>query len=188
MKTKFLLSTVLVLTLMLGACAPKAAPTRQVEIPTARPAATKPAATPTKIPEASPTAQPTTAPTKESASALTPEPALINDISVEDQTVQSDIVLITMVDAMQPGWVAIFTDENDQPGTLLGYVAVPAGASNDVKVTIDGAKASSKMIAMLLVDAGTLGTFEYPGPDAPVRDANINSDVRAVFSKISAAS
>ena len=89
-----------------------------------------------------------------------------------------------MVDALKPGWVAIFTDEKDQPGKLLGYTAVPAGTTSDVSVTINTSSATSKMIAMLLVDAGKIGTFEYPGPDVAVKNADVNSDVMAIFSKV----
>jgi hypothetical protein len=113
---------------------------------------------------------------------------LINDLLVHDQAVQSGSVLVSQVDALKSGWVAIFTDENDQPGTVLGYVAVPEGTSSDVKVTIDGAKATSKMIAMLLVDAGKTGTFEYPGADEPAKNANINTNVMATFNKLSGTS
>ena len=186
MKTNFLTSAILVLTLTLAACAPKAAaPTKQVTVPTAVPPVVKPTTAPTKIIPASPTAKPTTAPTKVPASTPTAAPASINDINVENQAVKSGTVLVNMVDAMKPGWVAIFTDKNDQPDVLLGYTAVPAGSSADIKVTIDAAKATNKMIAMLLLDAGKIGTFEYPGPDEPVKNANLNTNVMAVFNRVS---
>ena len=186
MKTNFLTSAILVLTLTLAACAPKAAaPTKQVTVPTAVPPVVKPTTAPTKIIPASPTAKPTTAPTKVPASTPTAAPASINDINIENQAVKSGTVLVNMVDAMKPGWVAIFTDKNDQPDVLLGYTAVPAGSSADIKVTIDSAKATNKMIAMLLLDAGKIGTFEYPGPDEPVKNANLNTNVMAVFNRVS---
>jgi hypothetical protein len=112
----------------------------------------------------------------------------VNEIVADDQVVKSDSVLVNMVVAMKPGWVVIFTDENGQPGKVLGHVAVPAGTSNDVKVTIDSKKATDKMIAMLTIDAGTIGTFEYPGPDVPVKSAYVNSDVMAIFNRLSATS
>lgn len=82
---------------------------------------------------------------------------------------------------MKPGWIVIYTDQNGQPGTVLGYAAVPAGISEDIKVTIDTAKETNKLIAMLHIDAGKIGTFEYPSPDVPVK--NGNSNVMAVFNK-----
>jgi hypothetical protein len=191
MKTKFLTSAVLALTLMLAACAPKvAAPTKQGTIATAKPpviepTAIKPTTAPTRAIQATPTTNPTIAATKEASAATTqtPGPALINDISVDNQAVKTGSVLVNMVDAMKPGWVAIFTDKNDQPDVLLGYTAVPAGSSADIKVTVDTAKVTDKMIAMLLLDAGKIGTFEYPGLDEPVKNANINTNVMAVFSR-----
>jgi hypothetical protein len=192
MKIKFLTSSLLVLTITLAACAPKvAAPTKQGTIATAppvvKPTVIKPTTAPTKSAESTPTNNPTTASTKEAAAATTqtPGPALINDISVDDQAVKSGSVLVNMVDAMKPGWVAIFTDKNDQPDVLLGYTAVPAGSSADIKVTVDTAKATDKMIAILLIDAGKIGTFEYPGADEPVKNVGIKSNVMAVFSRVS---
>ena len=189
MKTKFLMSAVLVLTFTLAACAPKAAAvTKKAAVPTAIPPVARATTTPTKIAEASPTTKPNSTPTPESVSKSTSIPLLINDIVAEDQAIKSDSVLVALVDAMKPGWVVIFTDENGLPGTMLGYAAVPAGTSEDVKVNIDSKKATSKMIAMLHVDAGTIGTFEYPGPDEPVKNAAIQGNVMTVFNRLSTTS
>src|SRR5262245_15455875 len=108
MKTKFLTSAILVLTVMLAACAPKAAvPTKQATIPTTIPPVVKPTLVPTKIAPATPTPKLSTAPTKEPASTSIPAPATINDIVVENQVIKSGSVLVNMVDALKPGWVAI---------------------------------------------------------------------------------
>ena len=202
MKTKLFLSTVLVLTVLLAACAPKAAaPTEKATVPTSRPPVTNPTTAPTKGAKAVPTTMPTAIPTQKSAStptvAATTEapfatpttgPALINDLIVKDQDVKSGTVLVSMVDSLKPGWVAIFTDEKDQPGKLLGYTAVPAGTSSDIQVSVDSKNVTSKMIAMLLIDAGTVGTFEYPGPDVAVKNTYVNSNVMAVFNKVGSSS
>ena len=199
MKIKFLLSTVLVLTLTLAACAPQAAPTKKSVLPAAIPPVTTPTMAPTKTVNTSPTTttKATAVPTNASAAgsstavaqerAATPSvgPALINDISVTDQMVKSGTVLISMVDAMKPGWVAIFTDTGGQPGKLLGYAAVPKGTSDDIKVTVDPNGVTSKMIAILLTDEGKIGTFEYPGADQPVRNAYVNENVMAIFNRLS---
>ena len=187
MKTRILLSAVLALTLTLAACAPKAAtPTKGTVSTVAPPVVTKPTATP--MPAAKPTATsaPATVPTKQAtaASAAAAKLPLISDLTINDQAVKSGSVLVSMVNAVKPGWVAVFTDDNGQPGILLGYTAVPAGTSSDVKVTIDAGKATDKMIAMLLTDEGEAGKFEYPGADMPVKNANVNTNVMAVFSQV----
>jgi len=104
---------------------------------------------------------------------------------MDDQSVSSGTVLVSMVDTLQPGWVAIFSDDNGQPGKLLGYVAVPKGTSEDVEVTLNTKDVPSKMIAMLLTDEGQIGTFEYPGADQPVKNANVKENVLAIFNKVS---
>lgn len=190
MKTKFLLSAALALTLMLAACSPKAAtPTKKGTAATAiPPVISKPTNTPTKIPQPTatkiPTKAPTTAPTKETVSTPIGAAAQLNDITVKDQAITTGSIMVNLVDAVKPGWVAIFTDNNGKAGTLLGYTAIPAGKSNDVKVTIDATKATDKMIAMLLVDGGTIGKFEYPDKDAPVMNASVNTTVMAIFNKL----
>lgn len=190
MKTKFLLSAALALTLMLAACAPKAAkPTKQSVASTAiPPVVSKPTNTPTKAIAPTATKIPTTVPTKAPAATATGAAPQVNDITVKDQAINSGSVLVSLVDAEKPGWVAIFTDNNGQPGTLLGYTAIPAGKSNDVKVTIDTKKAADKMIAMLLVDEGTLGTFEYPDKDVPVMNASVKTNVMAIFNRLTTSS
>lgn len=204
MKTKFLISAVLGLTLTLAACAPRAAATQRSTAPTAVPPAAQAINAPTTSAGTSPatSAQATAAPTQGSTAKSKPStpsaasgfatptvgPALINDIAVHDQSVKSGTVLVDMVDSLKPGWVAIFTDNNGQPGTVLGYTAVPVGTSSDVQVKVDTSKASSKMLAVLLEDAGTIGTFEYPGADQPVKNANVNTAVMESFNRVGTSS
>ncbi len=189
MKVKFLLSTVLVLASVLAACSPQAAaPTKKAAEPKAAIPVTGGSETPaassanTKNPATGSAA--TTAPQGASA-AQTPGPALANDISMDDQSIKSGVVLVSMVDSLQPGWVAIFTDDNGQPGKLLGYTAIPAGTSEDIQVKVDASSVTPKMIAMLLTDAGKIGTFEYPGADQPVKGAYTDQNVMAVFNRVS---
>ncbi|NJC95304.1 MAG: hypothetical protein C3F07_15690 [Anaerolineales bacterium] len=180
MKTKSLLTTILLFTLALSACAPKpSTPTKAA--PTTAVQKTEP--TGTKVPptvESKPTEKPTEAATQ--AVTATPENLSVNVLSINDQTGANGDILINLVTAKKPGWVAVFTDNKGQPGTLLGYVPVPAGTSEDVKVPVDRAKVTSKMIAVLFVDAGTIGTFEYPGADEIAVESGNN--VMMVFNKI----
>ncbi len=45
-----------------------------------------------------------------------------------------------------------------QPGAVIGHAAVPDGLSANVSVTIDAAKATPTLYAMLHVDKGAVGT------------------------------
>jgi hypothetical protein len=181
MKTKSLLSTLFIVTLALAACAPKASTTTK---PTSTSAPQKAVPTATKVPPTkaaanTPTAKPTEIPTK--AVTSTPVVLSINTLDVSNQSVKGGDVLISLVTAEKPGWVVVFSDQNGQPGTVLGYAAVPAGTTDNVKVTVDSGKVTSKMIAMLLVDEGTMGKFEYPDPDVPAMEGS--NKVMIVFNR-----
>lgn len=67
------------------------------------------------------------------------------------------------------GFIAIHADDNGSPGPVVGHVAVPEGASSDVLVPLDAKSPTGAYWPMLHVDAGTVGTYEFPGPDGPVK-------------------
>ncbi len=90
-------------------------------------------------------------------------------IEVQDQTVMNNTVTIARVVAAEPGWVAIHMEKDGKPGPVIGRAPVPAGESTNVMVTIDVAKATPRLFAMLHVDKGEMGKYEFPGPDAPVK-------------------
>ncbi len=87
---------------------------------------------------------------------------------VADNQNASSIILIRRVDAANDSWVVIHQDANGTVGEILGYNAVNAGINNNVTVGINLSKATSRLFAMLHIDAGSKGIFEFPGRDAPV--------------------
>jgi uncharacterized protein (DUF305 family) len=77
----------------------------------------------------------------------------------------SDLV-IDLVKSPEAGWLVIHAANGDEAGEVLGHAAVPAGETKAVKVKVSGIPA--KMIAMLHVDKGVAGEYEFPGEDAPL--------------------
>jgi plastocyanin len=123
-------------------------------------AACQPSATPAAPTAAPPTiAPPTTAPP--TTAALTPQ------VKVSDQAIKDDSVTVASVVSAGPGWMVIHADANGKPGPVIGYTAVKDGENEDVVVKIDTSKATDTLYAMLHVDAGTVGTYEFPGADVP---------------------
>lgn len=89
-------------------------------------------------------------------------------LTVVDQDVSNGKVTIASVASSGPGWVAIHTQGSDgNPGPEIGYTAVKSGVNQNVVVIIDATKATPVMFARLHIDAGTLGKYEFPGPDEP---------------------
>ena len=97
-----------------------------------------------------------------------PETMVAPFVEAEDQIIVGSSVTVPDVGSVGPGWIVIHADNNGAPGAILGETAVSDGDNPDVVVNIDVSKATNILWAMLHTDAGTVGTFEFPGPDAPV--------------------
>ncbi len=111
----------------------------------------------TPVPE-----NPTEAPT-EAPQAITPS------VTVEDQDASGGTVTVPDVTSAQLGWIVIHADGGGSPGPVIGYTQVQEGDNANITVDIDLDAATETLYAMLHVDAGTTGTYEFPGDDVPAR-------------------
>ena len=90
-------------------------------------------------------------------------------VKVSDQPLNNGMIKIDEVFSVGPGWVVIYTiNTNGQPDAPVGHAPVKDGDNKDVMVQIDAAKVGGQLYALLHVDRGAVGTFEFPGPDGPV--------------------
>jgi predicted lipoprotein with Yx(FWY)xxD motif len=137
-------------------------------------------ATETSATEASSTAVQLTVVVTEPAEEETPieEPVAAevgNAVTVEDQALgQGNTVTVAGVIADADGWLVIHAQADGSPGPVLGHSPVTAGENQDVVVEIDAAGATDTLYAMLHIDAGTAGEYEFPGDDGPARDGEGN--------------
>ncbi len=90
-------------------------------------------------------------------------------VTVNAQDVMDGVVVVDRVVSDGPGWIVIHADENGAPGPVIGQAAVSDGENANVQVTVDTEMATETLYAMLHTDAGTEGTYEFPGDDAPVQ-------------------
>jgi plastocyanin len=111
------------------------------------------------------------------------QPELTPSVSVSDQDASGGTVTIAEVVAAEPGWLAIHITKNGAPGPVIGFAPVSVGANADVQVEIDLAKATGQLFAMLHIDAGYEGDYEFPGADVPVTAADqlVNVPFNATF-------
>jgi hypothetical protein len=119
---------------------------------------------------------------EEAVEAATPEATEepTPNVQVSDRGIVDGAVLMVRVVATGPSWVVIHADADGRPGPVIGYAPIEEGESLDVEVPIDEEAATPLLHAMLHVDAGVVGTYEFPGADAP---AKIGDDtVMAIFS------
>jgi hypothetical protein len=110
----------------------------------------------------------------EPAAAPTEEMDVTNAVTVSDQALGADgTVTIDSVTAEVDGWMVIHADD-DGPGPVIGHAPISAGENSDVVVEIDASQVTEALYAMLHVDAGVAGEYEFPGDDGPARDAGGN--------------
>jgi len=90
-------------------------------------------------------------------------------VKVSDQPLNNGMIKVDEVVSDGPGWVVIYTiNPNGQPDQPVGFAHVNDGDTKNVMVQIDPAKVAGQLYAMLHVDKGVVGKFEFPGPDGPI--------------------
>ncbi len=87
-------------------------------------------------------------------------------VEISDQVIQNTWIVVPKIVAAEPGWIVIHASSEGNPA--IGETYVPAGESDNVSVQLDMDKATPDLSAMLHVDKGTPGKYEFPGADAPV--------------------
>lgn len=100
--------------------------------------------------------------------ALTFAQEMTPSVTVADQPIVNGTVTIAEVVSSGPGWLVIHAQKDGKPGPVLGHSAVSDGVNTNVVVEIDVSGATETLYAMLHTDAGTVGTYEFPGPDGPL--------------------
>ena len=100
---------------------------------------------------------------------------LVPSVTADDQSLTdlSTVVVVAAVVSEGAGWIVIHEDASGSPGPVIGFSPVSAGTSADVSVTLDRPAVDETLHAMLHVDAGAVGTYEFPGADAPVMDGGM---------------
>jgi hypothetical protein len=89
-------------------------------------------------------------------------------ITVSSQKVDNDMVTIGRVVSQGPSWLVIHSDADGAPGPVLGWAALKPGVNWKVRVKISPKGVTPYLWAMLHTDAGTVGKYEFPGPDVPL--------------------
>ncbi len=95
----------------------------------------------------------------------------VNILRAHDQFIQNDQFVADSVTMPQDGWLVIHSDNNGQPGPVIGEERVLAGTTNKVGVDLPQDGRTEVLWPMLHVDTGTAGVYEFgtvPDADPPV--------------------
>lgn len=123
----------------------------------------------TVVVQAEGTASPTPTATDEPSPTPTAAPAT-GDLTVSDQSGDGSTVVVDEVTIEgSDGFVVVHADQDGAPGPVLGHAPVPEGTTTGLSVPMDTPLTADQTVwPMLHVDAGTAGTYEFPGADGPV--------------------
>ena len=84
------------------------------------------------------------------------EPDPVNEVEI-DHVVKTD----------GPGWIAIREDNGGSPGDVIGSAFIPEGEDRDIDIMLTRDAVDGETLhAVIHVDDGEYGVFEYPGNDA----------------------
>jgi hypothetical protein len=88
-------------------------------------------------------------------------------LEVTDQKLEENKVVVARVSMSRQGWLVIHGDVRGQPGPILGKVPLNVGEFTDVPVVLIVPPKSEKLWAMIHVDEGKLGLYDF-GIDGPL--------------------
>lgn len=90
-------------------------------------------------------------------------------VVASDQPVVGGAITVANVTAAADGWIVAHLDEGGKPGKVLGQTLVKAGTNANVQIRLSQAvDVGARLWLLLRLDAGTPGSYEFPGPDGPV--------------------
>lgn len=95
-------------------------------------------------------------------------------VVVDGQVLVDDTIRIDEVVSQGPGFIVIHADNGEGSfGEVIGHAPVIDGVNYNVVVPVDASKVTPVMFAMLHVDDGEVGTYEFDtvdGVDSPAMD------------------
>jgi len=113
--------------------------------------------------------------------------AFADTLSAQDQPSGSSVT-VQSVSAASDGWVVIHRIKDGKPvvPASIGHTYIKRGDSQDVTVDLVEAPEGSELVAMLHVDDGELGAYQF-GPGATEYDKPVMKDGNPVIAKFSIA-
>lgn len=94
------------------------------------------------------------------------------DILVYDQPVVDGAVIIDRVISNGPGWLAVYFDQDGQPGLIIGSAPLTDGLNEFVRVELVESAVTPLLYARLHQDSQPGDEFDFPAADPVVRYEN----------------
>jgi hypothetical protein len=93
------------------------------------------------------------------------------DILVYDQPFINGAITVERVISEGPGWLAIYSDQDGQPGLIIGFAALEDGLNEAIQIDLIESAVTDQLYARLHEDTTPGDEFDFPGNDPVVRYA-----------------
>ena len=91
------------------------------------------------------------------------------DVFVLNQPVVDNAIVVERVISNGPGWLVVYRDEEGQTGNIIGFAPLEDGLNEQIAVEILTSDVSAVLHIIIHQDDGTLGEFDFPAGDGPMR-------------------
>lgn len=92
------------------------------------------------------------------------------DIFAYDQPIVNGEIEIERVVSRGPGWLAVYYDDEGQPGLIIGFARLQDGVNERVVVQLVETAATPLLYILLHENNEPLERFDFPAGDLPVRE------------------
>ncbi|MBK9050325.1 MAG: hypothetical protein IPL78_05185 [Chloroflexi bacterium] len=94
---------------------------------------------------------------------------LLPDVTVLDQPVINNQIVIERVISNGPGWLVVYADDGGRPGLIIGFTPLEDGLNLAVPVALNRNALTDTLYIWLHEDTDDIGLFEFPVADEVVR-------------------
>jgi hypothetical protein len=91
------------------------------------------------------------------------------DVFVLNQPVVNNKIVVERATSQGPGWLVVYRDEEGQTGNIIGFAPLEDGVNELIEVDILTSDVSAVLHIIIHEDDGTLGEFDFPAGDGPMR-------------------
>lgn len=91
------------------------------------------------------------------------------DVFVLNQPVVNDTIVVERAISRGPGWLVVYGDDEGQTGNIIGFALLEDGINEQIEVEILTSEVSAVLHIVIHEDDGTLGEFDFPVGDGPMR-------------------
>lgn len=95
------------------------------------------------------------------------------DLLVYDQPVVNGQLIVERALSSGPGWLVVYTDEEGQPGFIIGFEPLEPGINREIVMEVVETAVTPQLFLQIHEDTDPLGEFDFPGGDPVTLEGRI---------------